>query len=66
MIMKMMMMMMIGIEMTRKWCRHILKPVSEHEDEAVMEARSTLRADREIIANKPDIITKTEKKKHTY
>jgi hypothetical protein len=52
----------LGIETAENWYSHIPKPVTEHEDVTVLwnQGRQT---DREVLANRPDIIIKNKKDK---
>ena len=52
----------LGIETTDKWYTHMPKPVSEEEDVTVLWNQAVHR-DREVTANKPDIIIKNKKEK---
>jgi len=52
----------LGIETTDKWYTHIPKPVCEDGDVAVLWNQAVYR-DREVIANRPDIIIKNKKEK---
>jgi hypothetical protein len=56
----------LGIKMTDKWYTHTPKPVCEHEDVTVLWNQGVPRdcvTDREVTANKPDIIIKNKKEK---
>jgi hypothetical protein len=44
----------IRTETTENWYSHIHKSVTEHEDLSVTESR--VQMDREVLANRPDII----------
>ena len=50
----------LGIETTDKWYTHILKPVCEDGDVAVL-WNEAVHTDREVTANRPDIIIIKEK-----
>jgi hypothetical protein len=52
----------LGIETAENWYPHIPKPVTEHEDVTVLWNQGT-QTDREVLANRPDIIVKTKKDK---
>jgi uncharacterized membrane protein len=47
----------LGIETTENWYSHIPKPVCQHEDITVLWNQG-VQADREVLANRPDIIIK--------
>jgi hypothetical protein len=51
-----------GFETTDKWYPHTPKPVCENEDVTVLWNQG-VHTDREVTANKPDIIIKSEKEK---
>ena len=55
-----------GIETTDKWYTHVPKPVCEEGDVTVL-WNQAVHTDREVTANRPDIITKNKKteSKHT-
>jgi hypothetical protein len=48
----------LGIETAENWYSHIPKPVIEHEDITVLWNR--IQTDREVLANRPDIIVKNK------
>jgi Uma2 family endonuclease len=52
----------LGIETTENWYSHIPKPVCQHEDIAVLWNQG-VQTDREVLANRPDIIIKNMKDK---
>jgi hypothetical protein len=52
----------IGIETTENWYSHIPNPVCQHEDITVLWNQG-VQTDREVPANRPDIIIKNEKDK---
>ena len=52
----------LGIETTDKWYTHMPKPVYEKGDVAVLWSHA-VHTDREVTANRPDIIIKNTKKK---
>jgi hypothetical protein len=45
---------------SRNWYSHIPKPVTEHEDITVLWNQG-IQTDREVLANRPDIIFKNKK-----
>jgi hypothetical protein len=47
--------------MTDKWYKHTTKPVCEHEDVTVLWNQG-VHTDREVTANRPDIIIKNKKR----
>jgi hypothetical protein len=51
-----------GIETTENWYSHVPKPVCQHEDITVLWNRG-VQTDREVLANRPDIIIKNMKDK---
>jgi hypothetical protein len=51
-----------GIETTENWHSHIPKPVCQHEDVTVLWNQG-IHTDREVLANRPDIIIKNMKDK---
>jgi hypothetical protein len=51
----------LGIETAENWYSHILKPVTEHEDVTVLWIQG-IQTDREVLANRPDIIIKNKDK----
>jgi hypothetical protein len=51
----------LGIETTENWYSHIPKPVCQHEDTVLW--NQGIQADREVLANRPDIIIKNIKNK---
>jgi len=51
--------------MTDKWYTHTPKPVCEQEDVTVL-WKEPVHTDREVAANRPDIIIKSKQKKHAY
>ena len=50
----------LGIETTDEWCTHMPKPVYEKEDITVL-WNQVVHTDREVTANRPDIIIKNKK-----
>ena len=52
----------LGIETTDKWYTHIPKPVCEDGDVTVL-WNQAVHTDREVTANRPDIITKKKRKR---
>jgi acyl transferase domain-containing protein len=54
-----------GIETAENWYSHIRKPVTEHEDVTVLWNQG-IQTDREVLANRPDIIIKNKKTKPAY
>jgi hypothetical protein len=54
-----------GIETAENLYSHIPKPVTEHEDVTVLWNQGT-QTDREVLANRPDIILKTRRTKPAY
>ena len=52
----------IGIETADKWYTHIHKPVYEEGDVTVL-WNQAVHTDREVTANRPDIIIKDKKEK---
>jgi hypothetical protein len=52
----------IGIETAENWYSHIPKPVTEHEDITVL-WNQWIQTEREVLANRPDIIIKNKKDK---
>jgi hypothetical protein len=52
----------LGIKTTDKWYTHTPKPVCEHEDVNVL-WNQWVHTDREVTANKPDVIIKNKKDK---
>jgi hypothetical protein len=55
----------LGIATTENWYSHIPKPVCQHEDITVL-WNQEIQTDREVLANRPDIIIKTRKIKFAY
>ena len=55
----------LGTEATDKWYTHMPKPVYEEGDVAVL-WNQAVHTDREVTANRPDIIIKRKKKKLTH
>jgi hypothetical protein len=53
----------IIIETTDKWYKHMPKPVYEEGDGAVL-WNQTVHTDREVTANRPDIIKKKKKREN--
>jgi hypothetical protein len=51
-----------GIETTENWYSHIRKPVCQHEGITVLWNQG-VQTDREVLANRPDIIIKNKKYK---
>jgi hypothetical protein len=52
----------LGIETTENWYSHIPKSVCQHEDTTVLWNQG-IQSDREVLANRPDIIIKNKKEK---
>jgi hypothetical protein len=52
----------LGIETTKNWYTHIPKSVSQHEDITVPWNQGA-QTDREVLANRPNIIIKNKKDK---
>jgi hypothetical protein len=52
----------LGIETAENWYSHIPKPVTEHEDITVLWNQG-IQTDREVLANRPDIIVKNKNDK---
>jgi hypothetical protein len=52
----------LGIETTENWYSHIPKPVCQHEDITELWNQG-VQTDREVLANRPDIIIKNMKDK---
>ena len=52
----------VGIETTDKWYTHMPKPVCEEGDVTVL-WNQAVHTDREVTANRPDIIIKNKKEK---
>ena len=52
----------LGIETTDKWYTHMPKPVCE-EGDVTMLWNQAVHTDREVTANRPDIIIKNKKEK---
>jgi hypothetical protein len=52
----------LGIETTENWYSHIPKPVCQHEDISVLWNQG-VQTDREVLANRPEIIIKNKKGK---
>jgi hypothetical protein len=52
----------LGTETTENWYSHIPKSVCQHQDIAVLWNRG-IKTDREVLANRPDIIIKNKKDK---
>jgi hypothetical protein len=52
----------LGIETAENWYSHIPRPVTEHEDVTVLWNQG-IQTDREVLANRPDIIIKNKKDK---
>jgi hypothetical protein len=52
----------LGIETAEDWYSHIPKPVTEHEDLTVL-WNQWIQTDREVLANRSDIIIKNKKDK---
>ena len=55
----------LGIETTDKWYTHMPKPVYEEGDVTVL-WNQAVHTDREVTANRPDIIIKNKKRKHAH
>jgi hypothetical protein len=51
----------LGTETAEKWYSHIPKPVTEHEGITVLWNQG-MQMDREVMANRPDIIVKNKDK----
>jgi hypothetical protein len=54
----------LGFDKTDKWYTHIPKTVYEQGDVTVL-WNQTVNTDRKVKANRPDIIIKNKKRKHT-
>jgi len=52
----------LGVETTDKWYTHIPKPVCEEGDVTVLWSQA-VHTDREVPANRPDIIIKNKEEK---
>jgi hypothetical protein len=52
----------LGIETAENWYSHTPKPVTEHEDVTVLWNQG-IQTDREVLANRPDVIIKNKKDK---
>jgi len=52
----------LGIETADKWYTHMPKPVYEEGDVTVL-CNQAVHTDREVTANRPDIIIKNKKEK---
>jgi hypothetical protein len=52
----------LGIETAENWYSHLPKPVTELEDITVLWNQG-IQTDREVLANRPDIIIKNKKVK---
>ena len=52
----------LGIEITDKWYTHMPKPLCEERDVTVL-WNQAVHTDREVTANRPDIIIKNKKEK---
>jgi len=55
----------LGIETTDKWYTHMPKPVCEEGDVRVL-WNQAVHTDREVTANRPDIIIKNNKEKTAH
>jgi hypothetical protein len=55
----------LGFEMTDKWYTHMSKPVYEEGDATVL-WNHAVHTDRDVIANRADIIIKTKKRRHAH
>jgi hypothetical protein len=55
----------LATETAENWYSHIPKPVTEYEDVTVLWNQG-IQTDREVLANRPDIIIKTRRIKPTY
>jgi hypothetical protein len=55
----------LGFETTDKWYTHMLKPVYEKREVTVL-WNQAVHTDREVTADRPDIIIKTKKRKHAH
>ena len=53
----------LGIVTADKWYTHMPKPVCEEGDVTVL-WNQAVHTDREVTANRPDIIIKNKKRKH--
>jgi hypothetical protein len=53
----------LGIETTENWYSHIPKPVCQHADITTTLWNQGVQTDREVLANRPDIIIKNKKDK---
>jgi hypothetical protein len=49
----------LGIETAQNWYSHIPKPVCQHEDITVLWNQG-VQTDREVLANRPNIIIKNK------
>jgi hypothetical protein len=56
----------LGIETAENWYSHIPKPVTEHDDIVTVLWNQGIQTDREVLANRPDIIVKTRRTKPAY
>jgi hypothetical protein len=52
----------LGTETAENWYSHVPKPVTEHENVTVLWNQG-IQTDREVLANRPDIIIKNKKDK---
>jgi hypothetical protein len=52
----------LGIETAENWYSHIPNPVTEHKHIKVL-WNQAIQTDREVLANRPDIIIKTRRTK---
>ena len=55
----------LGIETTDKWYTHMPKAVYEEGDATVL-WNQAVHTDREVTANRPDIMIKTKKRKRAH
>jgi len=55
----------LGIETTDKWYTHMPKPVCEEGDVTVLRNQA-VHTDREVTANRPDIIIKNKKRENMH
>jgi len=55
----------LGFETTDKWYTHMPKPLYEEGDVTVL-WNQEVHTDREVTANRPDIIIKTIKRKYAH
>jgi hypothetical protein len=55
----------LGIETAENWYSHMPTSVTEHEDVTVLWNQG-IQTDREVLANRPDIIIKNKRTKPAY